>query len=238
MMSDVHSHWIDQLSEYLDGTLDTDAKGALEAHLAECPECAQVLEELRGVVSTARAQGDLHPTRDLWPGIADRLGARPGERAAEVIPLPTGRTTAPPAGAGLTLSPRQLAAAAAVVALISAAATWTLGLGVVQRPVGAPLPMPAAVSPAATGVEAPPPGMADELTRLEAALNAARDRLDPETVRILEKNLDVIDRAIQDSRRALEADPGNPFLKEHLDRAYRQKVDYLREAAGIADWSG
>ena len=97
--------------------------------------------------------------------------------------------------------------------------------------------MPAAVSPAATQEE-PPPALADELAHLEATLTAARDRLDPTTVRILEKNLDVIDRAIQDSRKALATDPANPFLREHLDRAYQDKVDYLREAAGIAEWVG
>jgi hypothetical protein len=139
--------------------------------------------------------------------------------------------------AGIVMSRRQLAAAAAVVALLSAGATWALGPGLAVRQVGAPLPAPTAVSPAAV-VDGPPPALAGELSRLEAALNAARDQLDPTTVRILEKNLDVIDRAIQDSRRALATDPANAFLKEHLERAYEQKASYLREAAGIAEWTG
>ncbi len=67
---------------------------------------------------------------------------------------------------------------------------------------------------------------------------AERGRLEPNTVRILEKNLGVIERAIDESRRALAVDPGNAFLREHLDRTYREKLDYLREAAGIADWTG
>lgn len=240
MMSDQHSFWIDRLSEYLDGTLGADDRDALEGHLAECRDCTAVLADLRHVVSAARAMGDVAPERDLWPGIAARLGRRPGERVAEVIPLPTSHVGARARQAGVYLSRRQLAAAAIVVALSSAAATWALGPGVAVRSVGDPLSMPGApavVSPAAA-VEGPPPALADELAHLEATLSAARDRLDPNTVRILEKNLDVIDRAIQDSRRALATDPANAFLKEHLERAYQQKADYLREATNIVGWSG
>jgi hypothetical protein len=236
MMNDLHSRWTDRLSEYLDGSLGAEDRQAVEEHLAGCAQCAAVSSELRGVVDMARSLGDVPPTRDLWPDIAARLWSAPEERAAEVIPLPTGhRREAQPRG--VYMSRRQLAAAAVIIAMASAAATWALGPGVAVRPVGAPLPMPAAVSTAATE-EGPPPALAGELAQLEATLNAARDRLDPTTVRILEKNLDVIDRAIQDSRKALATDPANPFLREHLDRAYQDKVDYLREAAGIAEWAG
>jgi hypothetical protein len=236
MMNDQHSQWTDRLSEYLDGSLAGQARRAVEEHLAGCTECAAVLSELEAVVGVARSLGDVPPARDLWPDIAARLWPTTEERGAEVIPFPTGnRPQAQPKG--VYLSRRQLAAAAVVIAMASAAATWALGPGIAVREVGTPLPMPAAVTPAATA-EDPPPALADELARLGAVLNAARDHLDPATVRILEKNLDVIDRAIQDSRKALATDPANPFLKEHLDRAYRQKVDYLREAAGIAEWAG
>ncbi|MCG6958049.1 MAG: zf-HC2 domain-containing protein [Gemmatimonadetes bacterium] len=239
MMNDLHSRWTDQFSEYLDGSLGAEDRRAVEEHLAGCARCAAVLSDLRGVVDLARSLGDVPPARDLWPDIAARLWSSPEERPTEVIPLHTGHTGHRPQAEprGVYMSRRQLAAAAVIVAMASAAATWALGPGIAVRPVGTPLPMPAAVSPAATE-EGPPPAMADELAHLEATLNAARDRLDPTTVRILEKNLDVIDRAIQDSRKALATDPANPFLREHLDRAYQDKVDYLREAAGIAEWAG
>jgi anti-sigma factor RsiW len=236
MMSELHSHWTDRLSEYLDGTLSVQDRLAMEEHLAGCSACSTILSELRVVIDTARSLGDVPPARDLWPDIAGRLSSTPGERVAEVIPLRTGRR-AQAEPTGVYLSRRQLAAAAAVVALVSAAATWALGPGVAVRQVGSPLPAPTAVSKAANA-EGPPAALAGELAHLESALNAARDHLDPGTVRILEKNLDVIDRAIQDSRKALATDPANPFLLEHLDRAYQQKVDYLREAAGIAEWAG
>jgi hypothetical protein len=101
-------------------------------------------------------------------------------------------------------------------------------------------PVAAAPAPAAdarlVGLAPPPPGYVEELQRLELALERGRTRLDPNTVRVLEKNLAVIDRAIRESQEALSLDPGNAYLEEHLERAYRGKVDYLREATAMLTW--
>ena len=50
----------------------------------------------------------------------------------------------------------------------------------------------------------------------------------------IEQNLAVIDRAIADARRALAADPGNPYLSTYLAHTMRRKIDLLRQAATIA----
>jgi hypothetical protein len=73
---------------------------------------------------------------------------------------------------------------------------------------------------------------------LEDQLAAVRDALDPNTLRVLERNMAVIERAIEDSRQALALEPGNEFLSRHLEQVYERKLDYLREAAAIADWAG
>ena len=243
MMNASHSSWLDQLSDYLDGGLSEVDRGALEAHLETCPECRSVLEELRALVMSARALGDVPPERDLWPGIAEAIGTPGARRATDgVIELPTA-TRPRRARSGLFLTVPQLAAASVALALISAAATWWVGPGLASSPgAGAPdatatTTQPSPVFPAAD-VAGPPPELAAELRRLEGTLDAARGHLEPNTVRILEKNLGVIERAIDESRRALALDPNNGFLREHLDETYREKLDYLREAAGIADWTG
>ena len=51
---------------------------------------------------------------------------------------------------------------------------------------------------------------------LELLLAEARDDLDPETVRVIEENLRIIDDAIAASRQALERDPANEFVSRHL----------------------
>ena len=53
------------------------------------------------------------------------------------------------------------------------------------------------------------------------------------TVRVLEQNLAVIDRAIVEAGRALAADPGNAYLNAHFARTMRRKLDLLRQAATL-----
>ena len=48
---------------------------------------------------------------------------------------------------------------------------------------------------------------------LERILRDERDRLDPRTVLIIERNLKAIDDAINEARMALNDDPANPYLE-------------------------
>src|SRR5580704_18022707 len=94
----MHEEWTDKLSEYLDDELPPGERAAAAAHLAQCAECARTLEELRRVVETARALTPRRPGRDLWSGVAERMGAGsplvaegaggPENGAARVSPFP------------------------------------------------------------------------------------------------------------------------------------------------------
>jgi len=63
---------------------------------------------------------------------------------------------------------------------------------------------------------------------LELTLATERERLRPETVALLERNLAVIDAAIAESRAALARDPANGELRRFFAAASRQKVELLR----------
>ncbi len=67
----------------------------------------------------------------------------------------------------------------------------------------------------------------DDLTR---TLATERNRLRPETVALLERNLAVIDAAIAEPRAALARDPANAELHRLFIAAARQKVELLRWA--------
>jgi hypothetical protein len=73
---------------------------------------------------------------------------------------------------------------------------------------------------------------------LELVLRDDRDRLDPRTVVIIEKNLKAIDDAINEARTALDNDPANPYLNSHLADARQRKLDLLRHAASLASAGG
>src|SRR5207247_9536933 len=103
--------WTDRLSEYLDGELAAPERRALEAHLASCDGCRTTLDELRRVVTNARALGDRPPTADLWPAVAARIGLASRAR---------------PVARRFSFTMPQLAAASVVLALLSGGAAWLI----------------------------------------------------------------------------------------------------------------
>lgn len=238
-----HARWTDRFSDYLSGDLSSAEFLDVEAHLDGCGSCRATLAELRAVIDAAHGLRDLEPPRDLWGGIAATIGAplpaAPSDDT-KVIALPTavsaGRVDSPRRRGVFFTTPQMLAASIALIAA-SALVTWSAGSGLGMSADG---PAPAnrgAVSMVSTEA-APPAGMADELEALEDVLAQLGSRLDPNTVRVLDRNLGVIQQAIEDSRRALAQDPGNEFLASHLERVYQRKLEYLRDAAQVAEWAG
>jgi anti-sigma factor RsiW len=74
---------------------------------------------------------------------------------------------------------------------------------------------------------------ASAATDLSHALDQARQRLSPETIRTIERNLAVIDSALAESRRALAGDPGNASLERLVIATWQQKMDFLRRATAL-----
>lgn len=239
----MHTEWTDRLSDYLDGHLDPEETKRVDAHLAECETCTTVLEELRAVVLRARSLDDTAPPRDLWPGIRAAMQAGPQSRVIDL----SARLAAGGARRRWTvrLSASQLVAAALALVLVSGGTAWLARPDVgTARTSGETALEPAVpsrtveegASPTRTG----DPGdgsHAGELAELEELLVQHRDSLSPKTVRILERNLAAIDRAITESLQALESDPGNEFLRGHLERARQRKLEYLREASVAFQWA-
>lgn len=246
-MTREHREWTDRFSEYLDGTLDAHEAGRVEAHLGECGACREVMAGLREVVARAAELGEAEPPRDLWPGIASAIRgpARDGERPthASVIALPTAHADGVARRSsrvdGLLARRSWLAAAAAGLVALSVGSTWWVATSTLGPPGGVASPAASSADPVvAVQSGAPPADLAGELAALEEVLAAARGALDPNTVRVLERNLGVIEQAIADSREALALDPGNAFLAQHLERMYRRKLVYLQDAVRVVQWSG
>lgn len=207
-----------RLHDYVDGALGPEEERGVERHLRACVSCRREEEALRGLrADLAALPREIRPARDLRPGIAERIAGRsaPGPRQAI-------RTL------------RYPLAAAAVLLVVATAWLTTAIVG------GNGVPGPAAEAP---GGDVPAGPLADARS-LEAAylpaihelatlLERRRPELSPETVRTLEENLRVIDRAIEESRRALAADPGDPVLREMLAGGYEAKVEFLTRAAAL-----
>ena len=70
-----------------------------------------------------------------------------------------------------------------------------------------------------------------EIARLRALIEQRRNQLDPVTVAIIEKNLQVIDAAIAECKKAIAHDPASRFLIESLNQSLQTKVELMRTAA-------
>ena len=221
------------LSAYLDGDLSPFQLREVEDHLSGCPGCRILYRELRDVQEKARKLPDRFPDRDLWPEIAQAIedGQSPEAEVIELHPWMHREPEMKKSG-GFKISYLQAAAAAAALALFSGA-TGALMTGSADFP--GPVPIPASNPWVEMAGQVTPEldATAREVARLEEVLNQHRDELDPVTVRILKKNLGVIDQAIRESAQALQADPGNLFLESHLARAVETKASYLREATAF-----
>lgn len=219
--------WTARLSEYIDGELQPDECDALERHLVECDACRDAVASLRRVRMRAGSVADRPPQVDFWPRIAERIGVNTG--GFQPVDRSSRRRRQ------WTFTIPQLAAAALALMAIGAGSAWF------------------AAGPGSAGVAFPPERVTTPLERhgrlastisydaavadLERVLNDNRERLDSTTVRVLEENLLIIDRAIERAREALVADPSDAYLNTHLAETMQTKLALLRRAADIASAS-
>jgi hypothetical protein len=118
------------------------------------------------------------------------------------------------------------AAAAAILLAVGASgatAAWMRGAGPAS-----PADVDVAAAPADVDVAAWEADVRSATAELTDALAARRSEIDPETLAIVERNLAIIDRAIEETRDALEAEPLDPRARDALLAAYNQKIRVLQ----------
>lgn len=223
----MQDRYTDRLSDYMDGEdLDPRERTEIEAHLSACNACRTVLGELRAVAARAASLPDTAPAANLWPGIEERLGA------SAVLPFRAR------ARRHITFTIPQFVAASLALMVLSGGMVWLSKVGGERTD----LPPIAASTGEADPSKPKPANFADvqyddAIADLERTLEAGRQQLDPQTVRVLEENLLAIDRAIEQSRSALSRDPANNFLNAHLAAARKRKLALLRDATALTSKS-
>jgi hypothetical protein len=170
---------------------------------------------------------DSPPTHDLWKGIATRIAPadRPLARASAFRRVVSSR---------LSFTLPQLAAAGLALMLLSGGLVWVARSGDPRadfQPISADT---ASRMPAAPPAILADPHYDEAVAELEGTLKAAQTGLDPATVRVLEQNLATIDRAIEESARALASDPANVHLNRHLADVRQRKLTLLLRATALA----
>ena len=208
---------------YVDGELDQIEARDVERHLEGCPACRALVADLRTLRAAAFTLDRREPPADLFERIQARLQDEPAQ-TRRLLALPNTRA------AWATW----LAAAAALLI------TTTLGVLPLLGPAGNTGP----------GAE-PPPDASALVDSVQADLLAAEqhyDRaiqglekiarsdtqeLDPQVAAVLQKNLQVVDQAIDESRAALKTQPASATAQEGLFEAMRTKVALLQQTVEL-----
>lgn len=234
-----HDWTLSRLDDYLDDALPANERREIEAHLAACEACCEELASIGALLDTAH---DLKarpraPGRDLWPGIAARIGAPPESDAEPEGPAPpranpvrrARRTAWMPwwRWPALTLG----TAVVFVLALRLGPRLAAISSG----------PEPGTSAPRTAALEGPAlretaDGLAVEVDRARASLvrPATVDSGDTGGVwEVFDQNLAVLDGAIRDARTALARDPDNPVIQRSLLTAYQKELHLLRWASRV-----
>ena len=221
-----------RLDAYVDGTLSEEELRQVGRHLADCDSCREEAERIKQLLGNLRAlPRSVMPPRDLWPEISDGITAgliAAGER--DVVDMDEVR-----ARRGRGKWWRYAVAASVLIAFSSAITAYLARKSPVadrgDLAVGKPFARP---SVAAMTVEATYSGT---ILQLHRALAERRSGLSPEAVRIVERNLAIIDGAIRESQAALSAEPGDPELIRSVAAMYERKIALLEDANGLPDGS-
>jgi anti-sigma factor RsiW len=210
------------LSDYLDHDLPRAEYDAVERHLASCTECRETLAGLVSVKARAASLVDPPAPTDLWAGIASRIGTAGSTREAparraQVLELPRPRRAT-------WAAPQWIMAAAAFV-VVAAGAVWIASDRMSPR---------TAARTEATAASFDAGQIETEIHDLQAALERGKGKLAPETVQVLEENLRIIHKALDDARTALAQDPANRELQDYLAGSVQRKLDMVKRAAELA----
>ena len=225
-----------------------------ESHRALCSECSATWADLERISAEARGLPRLTPSRDLWKGIEARIGgASSGASSAPNDPQDAPTPAEERARRRWFAAPAvRMAAAASLLVAATATITWQLATG--RDP-----EMPATSFANAAGSDSLIPNLAPgdaglsqaellrvaayeidysrmdgEIRALQSVVEERYVRLDPRTVEVVKKNLDLIDAAIAESHKALLDDPASQFLATELARAYSTKLTLLRTTAKLS----
>jgi anti-sigma factor RsiW len=215
------------LAEFVDGELDAATERQVERHLEECPDCRALVADLRTVRAAAFTLDRQEPPAALLSSLQARIAA---ERAAAP---PAARWPNTPAAWGVWL-----AAAAALVLATSMSVMPLLRQAPLQEPSSEPasgqaVEGAALVDSVEADLKAAEAHYEKAIQGLEQIARSNSSELEPQVAAVLQKNLQVVDQAIGESRAALRDQPSNPDVQGNLFEAMRTKVSLLQQTVEL-----
>lgn len=230
-----------RLQEQIDGALDPVIGRELAAHLDTCAPCRAFGADLAAIADAAAALDPIEPPEHVWLQVAGTWRREHPESAARSAParrpyavwhgLAAAAVLAVAAGGGwiawrATGSPAAPASESRPASgVLLAKADAGAGVGNADGD--------ALVESARRDIEAAEQLYARAIAGLEKAANEQKDLLAPEVAAALDKNIEVIDEAIGESRSAVRAQPESVVARESLFEALRRKVTLLQNTISL-----
>jgi len=227
----------DLISDFLDGALSQEDQAMLSSHLDECLGCASVRNDLQSLVGfchTQRGQYSAPPNeKALWLRIRNVIEAEPGAGTAALVPA-GGNFWTNWVTRSWELSFAQLAAAAAAIVLVVSLST---AVGLRRWQSGATVSTPGPQGPDPTVSVANIRDRASQQQHLIAYWNQKvefnKARWSPQMRETFDRNLKVIDEAVNDSFDSLSKNTHNEVSEEMLNAALNEKLSLLKEFAEL-----
>lgn len=227
----------DALAAMVDEALEPHDRRRVDAHLAGCEACREHLADLQAIRSLAATLEPIEPPARVWHDVRRRVaaeGRRPRVAAGRWSRRSIGGA-GPIRVAGLgsqwSVGGTALAAAAGIVLAVVLAGNPDR----VRSPASdMPGDMPGATElpTAADGLEPFEPAYVSAIRDLEQ-LAGARPPVQPAVQTVLAGNLAVVERAIAESRSALETAPESEVARDRLRAGLARKLALLRTSAAL-----
>lgn len=225
-----------RIQERIDGPPDGGAGRELDEHLGQCAECRGLAADLAAIAGAARALPPIDVPDRVWLQVAGRWRAE--------LPAQAGAVTARAPHRHLWLHGLAAAAMLAVAAGGGWIAWRATSIAPEQGATQVLLAKPdaaqagnaggaALVETAQKDLEAAEQLYTRAIAGLEQAALASRESLEPHVVATLDRNLEVIDEAIGESRAAVQREPQSVIARESLFDALRKKVTLLQDTIAI-----
>ena len=216
----------ESIQELIDGTIGPIRKAELELHLDQCDACRAFADDMRRIHETAASLDELEPPDRVWLQIAGRL--RQEGRVVSPAFVPRARRSAMVLALAAALI---LAVAASIVMLTRVNRTPQQDVATAGGDGNGPAVDP--VESVAAEFRLAEQHLQNAIRKLEAAAKTDDQIIDAQTAAELQKNLQVIDRAIAESRAALQQEPQSTRARDSLFELLRQKVVLLQDTIAL-----
>jgi predicted anti-sigma-YlaC factor YlaD len=223
----------DLLSDLVDGSLTPQDQNKVEAHLAACATCAEARTDLSAIVGFCREhRGEYEAVpneKALWLRISNLIEAESAVRTESIVP----------AGAGSwfrlmnrswQLSFPQLATTVAATIVLAVLVTY-VGLRIFNG--GGVRPSGLAVASESSTVQDRYRQQQQAIDYWNRRVELNKARWNPQMRETFDRNMNVIDAAVNDSMGRLSQNPHDEVSEEILNAALSDKIALLKEFAEL-----